>query len=381
LINKDAKQTKAWLNEHCDVVILKSDKSNKTVIMDKHSYFNKMEKLFDDRDKYRVIRTDPTNDNINEYHKFLTSLVNKKYISKQEKTSLTSYGARPPRTYGLIKLHKVDTPMRNIVSNIGSVTQKLSKILNRSLDRLRANNPYDVTNAFDAITKLNRVELGEGLVMVSFDVESMFPNIPLLDTYRIIRKNWDLVEPFTNIKDKNLFIDGLKMCNKQYFLFNNRMYRQLDGIAMGGSLSVNLGGIYMNHLIDLAISSSNVKPQLIMKYVDDILCVIKECDIASLLLALNSVHPNMKFTVEYESNRIINFLDLQIERLDNNFRYKWYQNLHPLTDYLTSSNHPFQMKQNVASNFMNSVLRLSNPVFLGGFTAGDFQDSARQRIP
>jgi len=147
---------------------------------------------------------------------------------------------------------------------------------------------------------LNKVVPEENDVLVSFDVQAMFPNIPMNETYKIIRENWNLVEPHTTIKDINLFMDGLKLCNKQYLLYNGNFIRQLDGIAMGGSLSVNLSGIYMNKVIDLAIINSKIKPKILLKYVDDVLCMMKENDIAPFLNALNSIHPNIIFTEERE---------------------------------------------------------------------------------
>jgi len=362
LINKDAICTKKWIAEHGDVVIVKSDKSNKTIIIDKPSYLQKMEKLFEDKSKYRILRNDPTEDFKSEYHKFLNTLVNKKYISKKEKTSLTSHGACPPRTYGLIKLHKEGLPCRNIVSNIGSITEKLSKVLNKSLDPLCRNNGYDVQNSFEVMTRLNQCKLEVGHVMVSFDVKSMFPNIPLTATYKILREHWEEIEPHTFIKDKNMFIEGLKICNKQYFLFNDNIYRQLDGISMGGSLSVNLSGIFMNNLIDKAMSQSQVKPVLLMKYVDDILCIMKEDEVERFLLTLNSIHPNIKFTVEMEVNQNISFLDLSICRNGiSDFKYRWYckptSSGRMLNFY---SNHPYSQRLNVLTNFIIRALRLSH---------------------
>ena len=58
---------------------------------------------------------------------------------------------------------------------------------------------------------------------------------------------------------------------------------------------------------------------------DDILRSIKEEEIEDLLGRINSLHPNLKFTVEKESESQLPFLDMIIERRDGRLTSGWYQ--------------------------------------------------------
>ena len=58
---------------------------------------------------------------------------------------------------------------------------------------------------------------------------------------------------------------------------------------------------------------------------DDILRSIKEEENEDLLERVNSLHPNLKFTVEKESESQLPFLDMIIERRDGRLTSGWYQ--------------------------------------------------------
>ena len=55
-------QTKTFLKYNKDILILKADKSNKTVIMNKSEYNTKIENLLADDSTYIKLEKDPTSD-------------------------------------------------------------------------------------------------------------------------------------------------------------------------------------------------------------------------------------------------------------------------------------------------------------------------------
>ena len=91
---------------------------------------------------------------------------------------------------------------------------------------------------FDSICCVESPALfAEGYTFVSFDVESLFTNVPLQRTLKIIEDR---------IYNKKLFKTKLKKstlrklirdtCTKTVFSCNNKLYEQTDGVSMGGSL-------------------------------------------------------------------------------------------------------------------------------------------------
>ena len=86
--------------------------------------------------------------------------------------------------YGLAKVHKIFTDgfpsIRPILSVIGTPTYKLAKFLVPKL-KLLTTNEYTIKDSFTFAEELQSC-FDSKLVMVSFDIESLFTNIPLQET-------------------------------------------------------------------------------------------------------------------------------------------------------------------------------------------------------
>ena len=85
---------------------------------------------------------------------------------------------------------------------------------------------------------------------------------------------------------------------KSHFLFNDEMFDQIDGVAMGSPLGPVLANLFMW----LSKYKGN-KPVVYTRYVDDIFCIFKNEHDASLFFDyLNNQHQNIPFTCEKEVN-------------------------------------------------------------------------------
>ena len=73
--------------------------------------------------------------------------------------------------------------------------------------------------------------------MASFDVVSLFTNIPLIETVEIcldkLFSNSDKVHNLTRENLKKLIIFAAQ---ENHFIFNNKIYDQVDGVSMGSPL-------------------------------------------------------------------------------------------------------------------------------------------------
>ena len=95
----------------------------------------------------------------------------------------------------------------------------------------------------------------------------------------------------------------LLLCSKNvHFTFNNDIYQQCDGVAMGSPLGPVIAGIFM---VELA---RTLLPRLIeymtpwKRYVDDTIARIKLTSIDYVLRILNTFHKDINFTYELEIN-------------------------------------------------------------------------------
>ena len=102
-----------------------------------------------------------------------------------------------------------------------------------------------------------------------------------------------------------------------YFLFNDTIYNQVDGVAMGSPLGPTLANAFMCHMESKWLQECPIdfKPDFYKRYVDDTFLIFNnESHVKHFLNYLNSKHDCIKFTSEKEENGILPFLDLKIVR-------------------------------------------------------------------
>ena len=103
------------------------------------------------------------------------------------------------------------------------------------------------------------------------------------------------------------------------FNFNNQMYKQLDGVAMGSTLGKALANIFED-FHESKLFNNTIKPGVYFRYVDDTFVFFGselECD--RFHVNLNQLHPALNFTEEKEPNTSMNFLDVTGEKGVLNF--------------------------------------------------------------
>ena len=154
--------------------------------------------------------------------------------------------------------------------------------------------------------------------MVSFDVKSLFTNVPLTETINICA---EALYQDNNIKlQRSSFIKLMHMATSSIeFSFNGEMFRQKDGVAMGSPLGPTLANIIMGYLEENYFRS-NQNPLVYYRYVDDCFILFnnkEECD--EMFTSFNRLHPSIKFTQETEVNNTLPFLDVLVERRNGEF--------------------------------------------------------------
>ena len=321
--SKDAKHIKIIKSLRESFAILKPDKGNGVVLMNTSDYNNSLSNIFKDGTKFKEVSKDNSITRLNTLQSYLNTLEKRFEITSEEKSAMRPKSAVVARAHGKPKTHKkFDTlpKFRPIIDTTGTVYSHVGRFLSTLLQPLTVND-FSLKDSFDAALRIRSIPkqlLEDGYKFVSFDVESLFTNVPLDFTVQIILNRIYKDKLLnTNIRKSTLKKLILDACRKTIFSFNDTLYQQLDGVAMGSSLGPVLANIIMTEL-----ESKIIKPlidkniiKFYCRYVDDTLVMIKPEHIEQVHTLINNFHKSLNFTVDTFDNTNVHFLDLLI--LDN----------------------------------------------------------------
>jgi hypothetical protein len=299
--------------ESSNLVISKADKGNSVVVMERLVYDQKMLEFLTNNGG--IVNNDFKFSKFNaEVRKVISG--SEFIIPPSSKSSLKVMNPIPPRLYGLPKIHKEGIPIRPIVSFNSSPTYKLAKYLDLWFKRnTNFESGYAVKNSVDLIDNISNFTPPPDSILVSFDVASLFPNVPLSPTLESITDI--LTEANVSTPAAEEFTSLLRTCLFPNFCkFNNKIYQFQDGLPMGSPLSPLISEIFMNRLEREVFTSNCMLTQYVgywHRYVDDVLCLWTGSvpQLHEFLHFLNSLYPSITFTLEV-GGKSINFLDLSI---------------------------------------------------------------------
>ena len=172
------------LSQRKDLVFIKADKGNSVVIMTKVEYIDKMLDILNDSSKFKRVESDNT---MNRMERFQTWLRNHKFLFSQSSSTYDEIypsSAAIPTMYGLPKIHKAERPIRPILFMIGAFNHSFAKYMCTLLEPLRRS-PSMCKDYFSLCKLIQSSELHKAY-LVSYDVKSLFTNVPIDEVIEII---------------------------------------------------------------------------------------------------------------------------------------------------------------------------------------------------
>ena len=135
--------------------------------------------------------------------------------------------------------------------------------------------------------------------MVSFDVKSLFKNVPLNCTIDIILKRiYEKNELVTSVT-KNETKEMLILCTKNvHFTFESRTYVQTDGVAMASPLGLVLADIVMIELENSLLPKLTKYITFWKRYLDDTISFVKISTTGFQISVLNSFNKNINLRLK-----------------------------------------------------------------------------------
>ncbi|KAA3678154.1 uncharacterized protein DEA37_0006302 [Paragonimus westermani] len=303
------------LKRNENILISKPDKGAGIVLLNKADYINKIRTILDDQTKFRKMENekDKTPQIEKAISKSLRCLKQRGIIDSTTFERIRPIGTTIPRLYGLPKIHKIGVPLRPILDMWNSPYHPLAKWLSQILDPVRRKlSTHSLRDSYDLVNAIKDANL-TGQSMFSLDVTSLFTNVPLKETIDYLCdyiENSDMDIQIPSVELKQL----LYLCTYNVqFKFNEGIYRQKDGVAMGSPLGPLFADIFMAKLENEQLSPAIRQCNFYKRYVDDILCVLdNNVDPTDILATFNSAHQNLQFSLETEMNSQLGFLDVRL---------------------------------------------------------------------
>jgi hypothetical protein len=215
-----------------DIRIIQADKGNCAVVLNESKYKDKLNTLLESR-VYEPSLKDPTAKVERKVQNLLPE--HKTALLAGLKHKLTPYHRKSPHLYGLSKIHKPGIPLRPIVCSVGSPCYSLAGFLHETLSLLAGKSESFIKNSGHLVQLLKSVNLQSLDNLVSFDVVSIFSNVPVNEALLVIRNklhnNDTLAEQ--SVLQVEAIMELQEVCLRTtYFQVDDKFFQQKDGMAM-----------------------------------------------------------------------------------------------------------------------------------------------------
>lgn len=360
------------LSRDPSILITRPDKGRGVVVLDRRDYVEKLEIILSDKTKFKLLDKDPTISRENALTSLLRRMKREEYLTKQEYQNIKPVGSVSARLYGLPKVHKTNAPLRPIVSCINSYNYRLGKYLANIIKPIRDSH-YSLKNTDDFLKFVKeKSHLSRNTKIISFDIESLFTNIPVDETIEIICYKLYCTDPkLRPFIPENYLLEMLKFATKfTHFLFNKKYYDQCDGVSMGTPLAAIFAEVFMAHFEETHFPSlleeNGAKLLAWRRYVDDTFTIFNsDVDPDEVRQVLNTFHRCIRFTAESEIDSTLAFLDALVKRSEHSFETTVYRKKTTTKLMLKwSSLVPTSYKRSSVASLVNRAIRVCSSYHL-----------------
>ena len=152
-LSKDLKFTSQFCKNNPEIFFTRADKGNMNVCVNTDDDNSKMKLLLNDTKTFKIRKRNPLQSLQSKVHTILSHFNNNNYLDcKYNNDSLNQTNTFLPKAYALPKIHKVDIPLRPIISTINSPSNFLSKIIDKNLKKCIKKSSSHNNNSFELFT-------------------------------------------------------------------------------------------------------------------------------------------------------------------------------------------------------------------------------------
>lgn len=314
--------------------------------MDTEQYKQMVSDILLDASYYEKLENVPLKSDSIKYNRLIKKY--KSSLTEKELDYLQRFEMKTSQFYGLPKVHKsqtisikcnettssvIDIPnvndlkLRPIIAGPACQTHRLSNLMDILLKPYIKHVPSFLRDTNDFLSQLPE-EIGSETTFATFDVESLYSNIPNelgveAITYWLEKFPEELPDRFT----KDFVLDSLSfILENNTFQFNDDFYRQKKGTAMRTKVAPTYATLIVGYLEQKLyhkieeMYGEEFRSEFInrwKRFLDD--CFIiwnrSKSELETLHNALNCLHPDINFTMEFHKTQLP-FLDVLVKKVD-----------------------------------------------------------------
>lgn len=321
-ISPEEKRAIIQLRNHPNIIIKPADKGSKIVILDTHQYLREANRQLSNPLHYKPINHSLQPQAKDKIRNLVLELYTNHFICKKQYDFLIGPDQPRPRAFYLLpKIHKPPEswtvpfevpPGRPIVSDCSSTTYNISFFIDHFLNPLSSKHPSYIQDTYDFIHKIRPMAVPNHTYLFTIDVESLYTNIDTATGLHTVRNKFN---QFPDPKrPDNILLHLLQIClTHNDFEFDDRLYLQIHGTAMGQRFAPAYANIFMSEWEREALAKCPLKPFFYYRFLDDIIGAWTHTleQFTDFINILNTHHPTIKLKATIDPHSV-NFLDTTI---------------------------------------------------------------------
>ena len=235
----------------------------------------------------------------------------------------------PMRFYITAKVHKKPVKGRPIVPSMTWMTFHLSQWLANQLNPLLPSTEWVLKDSYDllaALKQINSTDLPNTIRVATADVDALYPSMDINTGLKLIKNfiedlNWE------NPQKREFLIKAMHfVLTNGYITFQEQIYQQTNGAAMGSPMIPPYANIFMYQLEKQTVHKFTNSGMLLLykRFIDDVFILTKDSNITELQNHLNSLNPSINLTWTPAAKHC-NFLDITVSIKNNKLHTSVYQ--------------------------------------------------------
>lgn len=241
------------LRQNNEIIIKPADKGSVVVVMDREQYIWEGNRQLNDTKYYSKLNKPFYTETFTQVTQIFQKIYEKKRINAKQRNYLIGDSQpRPRRFYLLPKIHKDPDswsrpfkipPGRPIVSDCSSETYRAAEFIDYFLNPSAKTHKSYIKDTYDFIEKIKYLNMPEGSLLFTIDVDSLYTNIEMKEGIQAVREAF-----FKSRNKKRPDKELLQLLEinitKNDFEFNGNFFLQIKGTAMGKKFAPAYSGLF-----------------------------------------------------------------------------------------------------------------------------------------